>query len=192
MTELNTDAIQQIVAPAVMIPACGLLLLSSTARMNTVLARTRAFHSERLSVWQLEAAPGSKTDAVRSLRLEGLEHQTHRLILRARLLRVTMLLLFAAISCNLLSVIGLGLRFVVEEPGWLYRGSVGVFIAGIMLMLGAMVTSIAEVKRIVETVAYEHDRVERLCGMPGESFPTDRTAAANSGAESGTEQGDLM
>ena len=159
---MDPQVIQQIVAPAVMIPACGLLLLSSTARMNTVLARIRAFHRERLDVWREETSEGTRHHQVRTLRLEGLEHQTHRLLHRAALLRVTMILLFVAIACNLLSVIGLALRFVTDIPG-LYEGAVGVFVVGIVLMLGAMGTSVLEVGRILETIRYEHGRVERLC-----------------------------
>ncbi len=162
MQAMDPQVIQQIVAPAVMIPACGLLLLSSTARMNTVLARIRAFHRERLDVWREETSEGTRHHQVRALRLEGLEHQTHRLLHRAALLRVTMIVLFLAIACNLLSVIGLALRFVVETPG-LYEGAVGVFVVGIVLMLAAMVSSVVEVGRILETVRYEHGRVERLC-----------------------------
>jgi len=190
----DPNVIQEIVAPAVMIPACGLLLLSTSARMNTVLARIRAFHVERLNVWQSDAQPGTRNDAVRSLRLEGLEHQTHRLILRARILRVTMLLLFTAIACNLLSVIGLALRFVIDEPGWIYLAAVGVFILGITLMLAAMITSIAEVRRIVETVSYEHERVERLCDMPGKTIaggaPMDLPAGPGMGTD--TDDGDML
>lgn len=167
MPAVDAMAIQQIIAPATMIPACGLLLLSSTARTNTVLARIRAFHHERLDVWQLETTPGSRTDAVRELRLEGLEHQTHRLLGRARLLRITMLQLFVAITCNLLSMIGLALRFVIEDSsGLIHTLAVVVFIGGIVVMIGAMATSFLEVLRVTETVHYEHRRVEELCDLP--------------------------
>jgi hypothetical protein len=173
---MSTDpgVIQQLVAPAVMIPACGLLLLSSTARMNTVLARVRAFHGERLDVWRHEHDAGSRHDRVRALRLEGLLRQTERLMVRAAFLRLTMLQLFCAIMCNLLSVIGLAVRVVVgPEPAGLYTASVAVFLLGIVFMFGAMVTSVLEVVRILETVEYEHDRVGELCD---EEPPGDRRA----------------
>ena len=160
----DPGVIQQLVAPAAMIPACGLLLLSSTARMNTVLARVRAFHRERLDVWRTDHDEGSKHDRVRTLRLEGLQRQTDRLLVRAGLLRVTMLQLFAAVALNLLTMLGLGLRLVVGEgPSTIYVVSVWVFVAGLVCVLGAMVTSVLEVARILETVRYEHERVEDLC-----------------------------
>jgi len=164
MTVTSDSVIQEIIAPAAMIPASGLLLLSSTARMNTVLARVRAFHRERLDVWKQSAAEGSPDHAVRELRLEGLMLQTDRLLTRARLLRITMLQLFAAIGCNLLAVIGLAMRFVLPDPdGVLSRAPAVLFVVGVAIMFGAMVTSFVEVLRIVETVVFEHDRVERLC-----------------------------
>lgn len=167
----DPGVIQQLVAPAAMIPACGLLLLSSTARMNTVLARIRAFHSERLDVWRTEHDAGSRHDRVRTLRLEGLQRQTDRLLIRAWLLRATMIQLFAGVTCNLLAMIGLAMRFVAgDEPAGLYTASVWVFVVGIVCMLGAMVTSVLEVARILETVVFEHERVEDLCSAdPPES-----------------------
>lgn len=164
VNHMDSTIIQQIVAPAAMIPACGLLLLSSTARMNTVLSRIRAFHHERLDVWKEDPQPGSRAGRVRELRLEGLEHQTHRLLRRAELLRASMLMLIVAVACNLLSVIGLAAGFVVEHVSTTLRdGAAAVFVAGVIAMVGAMVTSFLEVFRITETVTYEHKRVEALC-----------------------------
>jgi len=167
MVTSDPGVIQQLVAPAAMIPACGLLLLSSTARMNTVLARVRAFHRERLDVWRDEHDAGSRHDRVRSLRLEGLRRQTDRLLIRAAPLRATMIQLFAGVACNIVTMLGLGLRLVVgtggDGPSAIYVAAVWVFVAGLGCVLGAMVTSVLEVLRILETVRYEHDRVEDLC-----------------------------
>ena len=168
MQSIDGAVIQQILAPAAMIPACGLLLLSSSARMNTVLARIRAFHSERLDVWRSEEASGTRHGRVRELRLEGLEHQTHRLLRRAGLLRLTMLQLFVAVACNVLAVIGLALVYTLSDASGagVYGVAIGVFVVGLLCMLGAMGTSVLEVARILETVRYEHVRVERLCESP--------------------------
>jgi len=170
MSGINPEIIQQILAPAAMIPACGLLLLSSTARMNTVLARIRAFHAERLDVWRSNAETGTRDDSVRSLRLEGLEHQTHQLLSRAALLRWTMLQLFGAVACNLLSIVGLALLYLTNHQDAFYTASVMVFVTGIVLVLGSMATSALEVKRILETVRYEHARVECLCDASSAEF----------------------
>lgn len=160
----DPGVIQQLVAPAVMVPACGLLLLSSTARMNTVLARVRAFHAERLNIWRDGAEAGTRAEQVRDLRLEGLERQTHRLLDRASLLRITMLLLFSAIACNLFTMLALALRHAVGSEDALYVAAIGIFLLGVVLVLASMVSSALEVGRILETVRYEHGRVEGLCG----------------------------
>lgn len=189
MAETSAMLIQQMIPPATMIPASALLLLSSTARMNTVLARTRTFHAERLAAWREDAQPGSRAGRVRALRLEGLEHQTTRLIRRATLLRITMLLLFAAIACNLLSMIAIaGLLLAGPGQAWLEMAGGGVFVLGVVCMLAAMATSALEVLRIIETVRYEHDRVDRLCRQD----PAAGEHAGDSASAPGGEQGEGM
>ena len=161
------QAFEQIVAPAVLIPACGLLLMSSTARLNVVLGRIRAFHSERLEIWVSHPESGTEADLVRSLRLEGLEFQSTRLIARARLLRTAMLFLLLAIGSNLLSAVGLVFAFLVREvPRICEVFPTAAFGLGIVLLLAATVTSLIEVSKVLETVQYEHDRVDALCQMP--------------------------
>jgi hypothetical protein len=94
-----------------------------------------------------------------------------------------LLLLVVAVACNLLSVIGLAVRFVIEDAsGTIHTGAVVVFIAGIVVMLGAMVTSFVEVKRITETVQYEHKRVEAICA----SDDADARSGLGTGCGEGT------
>ncbi len=158
--------IQQLVAPAVMISASGLLLLSSSARMNTVLARIRVFHAERLALWRGEPEAGSRPDRVRTLQLEDLHRQTGRLLHRAGLLRATMLQLFSAVGCHLVSILALAAGVITEDAGamgWLGAAAVWVFLIGIGLTLSAMATSGLEVLAILEAVRYEHRRVDELC-----------------------------
>jgi hypothetical protein len=181
----DADVFKQIVAPAVLIPACGLLLLSSTARLNTVLARIRAFHSERLDLWTTDPDAGTAAARVRVLRLEGLEHQSHRLLRRASLLRITMLQLFFAIASNLLSAMGLVAVYLFgTEPPFDAVPSL-FFGLGLLFMTGAMVTSVLEVGRILETVKYEHTRVERLCATD----PCERTGPIGPDARKGESLG---
>ncbi|MGP1272947.1 MAG: DUF2721 domain-containing protein [Phycisphaerales bacterium] len=180
MSPSNPQIIQELVAPAVMIPASALLLLSSTARMNVVLSRIRTFHREQLEVWCAEPEPASRAAAVRSTRLAGLEHQIDGLLRRAALLRATMLMLFLAIGCNLLSMIFLGLRYLEAAPGGLYELAVGAFLLGVLLLFAALVTSVLEVAAILQTLRYEHDRTRELVhsevggrSIPGAVAPVD-------------------
>ena len=166
MLQNANSIIQQIIAPATMVPACGLLILSSTVRMNTALGRVRAFHTERLEVWSSSTEPGSRHDAVRRLRLEGLAFQTQRLLRRCRLLQFTMLTLFVAVGCNLLSMIALAVHSAVPDATGLSVVATGLFVLGVLAFLVAVISSIAEVSKILETLGYEHRRVERLCETP--------------------------
>jgi len=163
------SAIQQIVAPAVMIPACGLLLLSTTARLNSALGRVRAFHHEQLEVWRTEARPGTRTQRVRDVRLQGLGAQGERILRRVWLMRCTMLLLFGAIACNILASLALAGELIAEEPMSIRVGAVAVFVAGLLLMLGAMITSAVEVYLAMGSVRYEHERIAMLVAQdPGD------------------------
>ena len=166
--------IQQFVAPAVMAPACGMLLLSSTSRMNTVLGRIRAFHREELEIWRDEAAPGSRADRIRTLRLEGLQRQTERLLKRASWIRVSMLLLIASLACDLFAMLALGAQFMVGEVA---RGvGVALFMTGLVLFVAALATSAVEVFRIMETVLYENKRVSALTAETPTGGPQSRNA----------------
>lgn len=164
------SAIQQIVAPAVMIPACGLLLLSTNARLNTALGRIRAFHHEQLEIWRIDAAPGSRAARIRSLRLEGLDTQGERLLRRIALMRITMLVLFGAITCNIVASLSLAGELIAEETMTIRVIGVGIFVFGLILMLLAMVTSAIEVYMAMGSVRYEHERVSRLvCEDPADT-----------------------
>ncbi len=163
MATTDPNVIQQLVAPAVMISASGLLLLSSSARMNTVLARIRVFHAERLALWRGTPEAGSRPDRVRTLQLEDLHRQTRRLLHRAGLLRATMLQLFGAVGCHLVSIVALAGGVLAGDAAWLGHLAVWVFLVGIGLTLTAMATSAAEVLAILEAVRYEHRRVDELC-----------------------------
>jgi len=159
----SASMIADVIAPAAILPACALLLVSTTSRMNTLLARIRAFHHERLDVWNMDAPAGSPGERIRELRLHGLEHQTNRLLLRADLLRLTLLFLFLATGSLVVSVAGLTVNSGLGSGAFPLRAvSLGFFIAGLALMFLAMVTSVIEVVTILETARYEHRRIERL------------------------------
>ena len=66
MPSLDASTIQEILVPAALVPANGLLLLSSTARLNTVLARIRAFHHELLTTWIDDSDPDPSLEASHS------------------------------------------------------------------------------------------------------------------------------
>lgn len=158
MTE--TELIQRLLAPVLIIPACGLLILSTSARFTSLLARVRSQHAERLEVYRAGPAATDRDAQVLRLRLEGLKVQTTRMLWRIRMQRNALLLLFGAVVCMVLTslLLGVGVLAPVVEYG------AGVFfVLGLLLIAMSMALSMIEVADALTPIRYEHDRVEALC-----------------------------
>ncbi len=156
---LDSGVIQLLVVPAVIIPACGLLVLSTSARLNAIIARVRVMHGERLSAY-VEPATNGHAGQVRAMRLEGIDDQTTRMLCRARLMRITLLMLFCAVICLVISSLLLGVSIFFDGVDAV---AVIIFVGGLLCVLVAMVSSIIEISRALEAVGFEHDRVTKLC-----------------------------
>ena len=158
------------VVPVVIISACGLLCLAFYNRLASLVSRLRAFHRERLAAQEqldrLRATDGSTggtgatgATASHTLLLEVLEDQTASLLRRARLVRTTLVCLLCTIACltvcSLLS--GLGAAW---PPAAL--GAVALFVAGMGLMLAAVVFDILELRRALDPVELETQFVAGL------------------------------
>lgn len=167
VTLADSTAIEQTIAAAALVPACGMLLLSSTARLNVILARIRSFHAEMLTTWQAEPEPGSRAAAVRSLRLEGLDHQTHALLRRAARLRFAMVALNVAIGLHLAAILVLtavlaGVAGGGDEASAARAAALVLFVLGLLTMGVAVVAGILEIAMATGTLHYEHERVARI------------------------------
>lgn len=88
-----SQLIVQMVSPAVMVSACGLMLLGLGNKYARVVDRIRAFAAEARSLRKL----GAEAGPVDVQRLRVLEVQTPDLIRRGRLLRNAVLMFYAAI-----------------------------------------------------------------------------------------------
>ena len=153
-----------------MISACGLLCMAQYSRLTAIASRVHAFHHERLEVHR--AIIGGERDDPDSLhlRFEGLEAQAHRMLGRARLVRNALVLLVTCVICMLGSTLAIGLSMLVEAFD---RVAIGLFIAGTLFMLAAMVVSWVELRGSLRQLEYEHHRIASLdapksvSGSPG-------------------------
>ncbi|MFG0257719.1 MAG: DUF2721 domain-containing protein [Phycisphaerales bacterium JB043] len=165
MDEISQSVLQQLITPVAIIPACGLLCLSTNARLTSVLGRIRTLHRELLDHADRLERRESTGVQVRTLRLEGLEHQSHSLLKRASMLRTEMILLFFAIICMIITALVLGLSTVARglESAGAVTLALGLVSAGV-----AMGIAIVEMSRSTQNVRYEHDRIEELVRSLGE------------------------
>lgn len=158
---VDTSFIELLMAPAVLVPSCGLLVMSTSARLSSILARIRDLHRQRLDAFLIPDSDDERQGQVRGLRLEGLEVQTHWLIKRAASTRASLHLIYLSIAVLLLSsgVLGLSLLWKPTE-----YGAVVLFALGMLLLFGAVVLAVRDVAQSLTWVRYEHERIAKLCG----------------------------
>jgi hypothetical protein len=152
--------IQLLIAPVVMISACGLLCLAFYNRLAAIVGRTRAFNKERhdLQIKLANAeANGQETAEAREMRrrLALLDDQAGQVLRRARLVQGALFCLLTTILCMLGCSLAAGLSVVkslAEEALW---GSLGFYVVGIGAMAGGIGLAMLELRRALDTVATE-------------------------------------
>ena len=158
------------VVPVVVISACGLLCLAFYNRLATVVSRLRAFHRERLQEQAkldrhgaaATSDPAAAEAAGRAARLLAvLEQQTEHVTRRARLIRSTLMCLLATIGCLTVCSMLTGLSVLSET---LVVFAVGLFLAGMVLLLVAVALAVAELRRALDPVELEGRFVHSLAG----------------------------
>ena len=162
MVLLDATLIELLVAPAVLIPACGPLAMSTSARLSAILARVRDLHRQRLESYVLDTADDERAKAVREIRLEGLEVQAHWLIRRAAKTRASLLLIYSSIAALLLSSTALGIAVAWAPAEY---AALGFFALGLLILLAAVVVAMLDISQSLRWVRYEHDRVAGLDGQ---------------------------
>ncbi len=151
-----TRIIAMLVAPVVMISACGLLCLAFYNRLATIVSRLRVFHAEQLVLREkLEAAPAA-AEGIRK-RIAIVSRQIEEDMSRARLVRNTLLCLVICILCMILCSLSLGLSLLVIFMTTL---ALAFFISGQISMVLSMVFAILELTRALTPIALESDFVQ--------------------------------
>lgn len=160
MTDTLDTLIQALLAPVVMISACGLLILSTSARQTFLLTRVRTLHRERVEAFLEDPQTLSpRRLAVRRLRLQDIDRQTEQLLGRLRLTRDAMLLLFACIAAMVLSSLAHGLALFASAAEYT---AIALFIIGMLCTLAAMLASAVEIARSLEAIRFENARIQDL------------------------------
>jgi hypothetical protein len=140
--------IQTILAPAVMISACGLLLLGMQNKYGRINDRMRALARERLDMLP------RRGDPVADLRVAVIDHQMPDLLLRLRVQHDAVLRLFQAV------VVFIADAFVIAASLFAAASvlniiALAVFLAGMALVLWAMVLAAREIAISTRAVAFE-------------------------------------
>jgi hypothetical protein len=149
--------ISLILAPAVMISSCAIFLNGIITRYESVGARMRAMHHERLELlqgWEHTTSSGVSTDGFRTHRIHEIEVQLPRLLHRHRLLRNAVLTENAAIACFVTSMVIIALAALTNSSP-IATAALLIFLIGTGALLVGVIITTLELSRSQREVAYE-------------------------------------
>lgn len=157
--ETTAKTIQLILAPVVMITACGLLIGAMMNHYTSINSRIRALTAERLPLCMI--TPDQTHHALAHERLREIDYQVPRLISRHRQVHHAVLLAFIAVVILVISM------FVIAVAALTDSSTVGtaalfVFLAGSATLVAGAVFMAKEIRSSHEAVAYEANRVANL------------------------------
>lgn len=161
------ETLQPLLAPVVLISACGLMIMSLTTRTMAFSSRIRRLHHERLEIAERAEDSGGSTPTQR-LRYEGVGEQSRNLLRRLRLLRGALVCMVGCVALMLISSLSIGLAQIADGSPF-DELAVLAFIAGLLSMLIGAAAFLVELRVSLNEITYEHHRVRALTlPEPGE------------------------
>jgi hypothetical protein len=157
--ETAAKTIQLILAPVVMVSACGILLSGMLSHYGNINDRIRRLTTERLQLSQLEPVEGHETLA--GERLVEIDHQVPMLIARHRQVHHAILLAETAVAILVVSM------FVIAATALSHSSAAStvalfIFLAGTAALLGSAAFMGLEVRSSHQSVSYEAMRAIQL------------------------------
>jgi len=156
---MAAKTIQVIVAPAVMVTACGLLLNGMLGHYTSINTRIRGFAAERLHLALTTPVPGDV--ALAGERLREIDHQLPMLVRRHRLVHHAILLANVAVVTLLVSMFVIGAASL-SDSGALGTVALWVFLAGASCLMASAGFMATEVRISHQSVVYEAERIAAL------------------------------
>ncbi len=147
-----TQIIQLMLAPAVMINACGLLLLGINNKYSIVVNRIRLLNEEKR---KLTHRAGDKNFSYEeNVRLESIAQQLVRLVFRVKLVRNCVLCYTSAIALFVLTSLLIGTEFYFQTLS--LRGIViSSFLLGMIMVFVGVGFAFFETKKGFDIVQFE-------------------------------------
>lgn len=146
------QAIQLMLAPAVMINGCGLLLLSISSKFSSVVNRVRLLNEEKRRLASRAAEPNF--GAQENQRLESIARQLDRLLGRARMVRNSLLCYSIAIALFVLTSLLIGFDYFVLVLQ-LKSVIIATFMAGLVIFFSGVIFSAFDTLKGYEIVQYD-------------------------------------
>ena len=165
--------IQLILAPAVMVTACGILIGGMLTLYAGINERIRRLAAERLDLALVVPADGHQRRAQE--RLGEIDHQVPMLIHRHRQVHNAILLAYASVTILIVSMFLIGIAALSKSDD-LGTTALWVFLSGTATLLGSGGIMAAEITRSQQSVAYEAMRVVELPRAWSDGPAADRPA----------------
>ena len=146
------QAIQLMLAPAVMINGCGLLLLSISNKFSSVVNRVRLLNEEKRKLFS--RASEQNFGAQENQRLESIARQLDRLLQRARMVRNSLLCYSIAVALFVLTSLLIGFDYfmlVVQLKSVIIAS----FMAGLMIFFCGVIFAAFDTLKGYEIVQYD-------------------------------------
>lgn len=147
-----TQAIQLMLAPAVMINGCGLLLLSISNKFSSVVNRVRLLNEEKRKLFTRASEPNF--GARENQRLESIARQLDRLLSRAWMVRNSLLCYSIGVALFVLTSLFIGLDYfmIISQ---LKSVIIGSFLAGLVIFFCGVIFAALDTLKGYEIVKYD-------------------------------------
>jgi len=146
------QVIQLMLAPGLMISACGLLLLAMNNKYSLVVNRIRLLNEEKRKF--ISKVSGKDFNYEETIRLESILLQIKKLALRARLVRNAVLSYTIAVALFVITSLLIGFKFIfdIEKIGSLITA---LFLIGMISVLTGVVYAAYETIKGYEIIQLE-------------------------------------
>ena len=153
------EAIQYVLAPAVMISAGALICLAQFARYTAVIAQLRSLHGERIST-NLKLSHAEPDDReVLLQRAKSLDLQSTKVLAHATTVRNALRLLVWGVLLMVLCSLTVGASLVFPSLG---VAVVGLFILGLVATSSGLYLVLAELRVSLEAIEFDQESLKRL------------------------------
>ena len=161
--EMIAQTMQFIIAPAVMVNACAVLLTGLLTHAAAINGRLRDMNRERLE--HLRNAHHDPADGLTLERLSQIDTQLPELLHRHRLVRDALLYVYSGVACFVASMLVIAVATALASLAVALMALVVFMLGTGLALIGLLVVSL-EIRRSHLAVEFEVARVVRI-GMSG-------------------------
>ncbi len=154
--ESIVSIIQAMLAPGIMISACGLLLLGMNNKYSIVVGRIRALNDEKRKL--ISPAKLENLNPYKEKRLDNINMQTDLFANRVVLIKKAVTSYYIAVGFYILASLLIGVNFLSDQP-IIPISALIAFLAGMISVVFGVYYAALEIKNGLEIVKVEIEHV---------------------------------